>query len=66
MLTYMILAASDMHIEKNFYWHVLFYNMLPMCTMALTAADTCHEINGAYIYREINLAGMWLLIYIMR
>jgi len=57
-----ILAAIDMHTEKNFCWHVLFYNMLPMCTMTLTAAGTCHEINGACIYREINLAGMWLLI----
>jgi len=42
--------------------------MLPMCTMILTAAGTCHEISGAFtcIYREINLAGIWVLICIMR
>jgi len=34
--------------------------------MTLTAAGTCHEICGAYIYREKNLAGMWLLICTMR
>jgi hypothetical protein len=46
----MILAAIDMHSEMNFCGHVLFYNMLLMCTMILTAAGTCHEISGVYIY----------------